>query len=272
MYRSSCESLRPRLRKIIARAGSLGADAPDLPRILMYHGVDDRGGRLSVTPREFEAHLDILVAGNIDVVGVSELHARFMKGDAAHAVALSFDDGFREMYDIVAPLLLSRNMGATFYVITDRLNGGIPNDSRRYMDADEVKRVHEIGFEIGGHTHTHPVLSRIDSERAADEIGICRRRLEKLLGQAPTSFAYPRGDYSLDHIEMVRSAGFANAVTVRPGSLMGNIPRFQLLRTEIAGGDDATTFRLKLAGGIDSWHRVVSAFGDIRRVVARRTP
>ncbi len=56
---------------------------------------------------------------------------------------------------------------------------------------------------------------------AKGEIADSRQRLEELLGQSVSLFAYPNGkrghDYEDAHVEMVRELGFDAAVSTNPG-------------------------------------------------------
>lgn len=51
----------------------------------------------------------------------------------------------------------------------------------------------DAGIAIGGHSASHPILTRCDDEVLAHEVRSCRERLTQLLGSAPRSFAYPGG-------------------------------------------------------------------------------
>lgn len=51
------------------------------------------------------------------------------------------------------------------------------------------------GFEIGNHTHTHPILDRCDDDTVAREIGSAHEILCEVLGAAPRLFAYPNGNW-----------------------------------------------------------------------------
>ena len=72
------------------------------------------------TPAQFEADLDILQA-NFKLVGYPELLAAFENNQPLHAGSayLSFDDGFRECYDIIRPILKRRGIPALFFLTTD---------------------------------------------------------------------------------------------------------------------------------------------------------
>jgi len=239
-------------RKAIAGLGSGLSTGPQLPRILMYHRVQPTPSRLAVSPDDFERHLDWLASEGLAVLTVSELVERAARQPDLRAVALSFDDGYREMATIVAPMLRRRRMRATFYVVTSCLGGD-------FMDPDQIRRLAAEGFEIGAHTHTHPTLTKVSHKTALHEIRTSRETLTDILGQPPKSFAYPRGRFTLDHVCIVDSLRFHNAVSVRPG-IVGNQPAYLALpRTEVAGGDDVQLLSLKLSGGLDQAHQAWQA-------------
>lgn len=91
------------------------------------------------------------------------------------------------------------------------------------------------GFEFGGHTKSHPILSRLQDQAARDEIEGGREELASILGCEIRHFAYPNGKYGADfekrHTTMVRDAGYQYAFTTDRGvsnalSDTSLIPRF----------------------------------------------
>lgn len=81
---------------------------------------------------------------------------------------------------------------------------------------DQVRVMKAHGIDFGGHTVTHPFLSKMRREQAAWEVSECKRRIEQEL-QAPVyDFAYPNGreeDIGEGNKELIRSAGYRAAVT-----------------------------------------------------------
>jgi peptidoglycan/xylan/chitin deacetylase (PgdA/CDA1 family) len=102
------------------------------------------------------------------------------------------------------------------------------------MNDRQVKRLRSMGMNIGAHTVTHPILTRIDSTRALQEIADSRDTLQELLGQPIRLFAYPNGmprrDYGDEHVAMVKRCGFHFAVTTAPGSASARSDPLQLPR------------------------------------------
>jgi peptidoglycan/xylan/chitin deacetylase (PgdA/CDA1 family) len=78
------------------------------------------------------------------------------------------------------------------------------------------------GVSIGAHTHTHPMLAKHDAGFAEEEIAGSRARIEAEFGIPVRHFAYPVGDQTSAgprDFALAAAAGFASAVTTRPGHL-----------------------------------------------------
>lgn len=102
------------------------------------------------------------------------------------------------------------------------------------MSGDQVRGLVEQGMAIGGHTMTHPILSRIDNATARREISAGKEKLQSITGESVDLFAYPNGqpgvDYDARHVEMVRAAGFMAAVSTHRGVAQRCSDLFQLPR------------------------------------------
>jgi peptidoglycan/xylan/chitin deacetylase (PgdA/CDA1 family) len=89
------------------------------------------------------------------------------------------------------------------------------------MHWDELREMAKAGMEIGSHSKTHPILSQVLEDRELHaEIHGSKEVIEKALGHAVTSFAYPVGKrFSFDArtINMVERAGYRFAVTYEAG-------------------------------------------------------
>lgn len=90
------------------------------------------------------------------------------------------------------------------------------------------------GFvDIGGHTHTHPILARCDTMTMRAEIATCRDRIRTEIGDLPQAFAYPNGnanDFTRETLLLVREAGFKAACTMVSGRIDDNTSPYQIPR------------------------------------------
>ena len=89
-----------------------------------------------------------------------------------------------------------------------------------WPEIDALSRRPEVTF--GAHTVSHPMLAKHPAEAARREIAEGRAILEARLGRPVRHLAYPVGDPGSAgprEFAMAREAGFATAVTTRPGQL-----------------------------------------------------
>ena len=62
-----------------------------------------------------------------------------------------------------------------------------------WMTWDMIREMRDSGMAIGGHTVTHPILSRMPRVKQNLEIAGCAAAIEQQLGQPMKLFSYPRG-------------------------------------------------------------------------------
>jgi peptidoglycan/xylan/chitin deacetylase (PgdA/CDA1 family) len=103
------------------------------------------------------------------------------------------------------------------------------------MTTAQVRALHDAGMSVGGHTVSHPILSRLDTATSSFEISEGRRVLQDICRAPIELFAYPNGrpgeDYGPEAVELVKQQGFKAAVstswgTARSGSDPFQLPRF----------------------------------------------
>lgn len=119
------------------------------------------------------------------------------------------------------------------------------------LDEAQVRELQRRGIEIGAHTVTHPILTRLDPEAARREIVESKRALEEMIGARVTAFAYPNGrpttDYGPTHVSLAAEAGFSVAVSTAWGAATRASDVFQLPR--IAPWDKrALRYAARIAG------------------------
>lgn len=123
---------------------------------------------------------------NFSVVSIEE------ETDTHEKLALlTFDDAPYGNSLTIADALEAEGLTAIFFV-----NG-------MYMEDDEgfevIKELHDRGFEIGNHTHTHLNLSEHPEDVQKEEIMKTNELIEKATGESPRFFRAPHGvmtDYS----------------------------------------------------------------------------
>jgi peptidoglycan/xylan/chitin deacetylase (PgdA/CDA1 family) len=143
--------------------------------------------------------------------------------------------------------------------LAELCGSALPDDLM--MTSAMVAQLANAGMDVGGHTHTHPILSSVDAAQAEQEIRSGRERLQAIIGSRVVSFAYPNGrpntDYTRRDASLVEKAGFSLAVTTAMGTNDTHSPRFELSR--LAPWDRTPTrFLLRLLQAY-GWRGAVAA-------------
>jgi peptidoglycan/xylan/chitin deacetylase (PgdA/CDA1 family) len=108
--------------------------------------------------------------------------------------------------------------------ILDLLVGEILGDEhevagRFYMNREQVRDLHQKGMVIGGHTVSHPVLSKLSREKQEREVKDCVACLADITGEPITTFCYPfggPGTYTTVTKTVLRDAGVSTCFIVQP--------------------------------------------------------
>ena len=222
----------------------------DRASILMYHSISDRKDYFSaVLPEIFNKQMAYLAAKKREVIPLAELVRRARAHEPlGGSVVLTFDDGYRDNYMTVFPLLKQYNFPATIFITTDFI--GNPE----YCSAEELREMHDSGFiSIEPHTLSHPKLAKLPRADAEREMCESRRVLQEILGTTPTLFAYPYGNFSDETVGLAREMGFAGAVTVEEGTIGPNADPLRLPRNSIDRSTIFEQFRGKVSRTID-WY------------------
>lgn len=113
-------------------------------------------------------------------------------------------------------------------------HAGIDKAEVQVMPEADIRSIHAKGFEIGAHTHFHPILSLTSELEAKREIGDARDWLSGVIGRPVNGFAYPNGkpgtDFLPSHVDLVKQCGYQYAVTTGWGRVGPKTSRFEIPR------------------------------------------
>ena len=288
------------------------------PVVLVFHGVTaEKPGHfcnhegLHLYRPIFERLME-LIANRYHPVSLSSI-VDWLEGRAvlpSRAVAVTFDDGYRNVLTEAAPILARFGIPATLFVATDfvfrreqlwpdrltsalyltkekqlslETNGGaenlplrddrekmaaeqklrsllknVPDDERRAMlerivaslavdegettrawpdhapiTPEELPRLFDYGVDVGSHTCTHAIVSRMRETQMEFELAESRRLIERATGRSCTLFSYPNGspaDFNVCARAAVIKAGYRAAVTTIKSEVAAMQDRFEIPR------------------------------------------
>ena len=225
-------------------------------RILMYHqvGAPHSGSTLNkwrVEEEDFHWQLDALLRRGYRGAALGEL-LEAPSAERRRAV-LTFDDGYRGVFERALPALLARGFSATVFVVADRIGGVNDWDGETpgepLLSADEIRALHAAGVEIGSHGATHRALTRLSDGELSRELVGSRDTLERIVGAPVTSFCYPFGDFDDRVVEATRAAGYRAATVSRGGISKDLSDPFRLKRISERGTNSRLDFTLALTRG-----------------------
>ena len=208
----------------IGRAAALtGAFARDFRSkmlIVTFHRVSDElpEDGLTCSSARFAAFCEFF-RRHFKVISLSEQVAGCRAGyDMGGTLSISFDDGYGDNALVAAPILHSRGLPATFFVMTGYIGtqNVAPWDREMsqppaWMDWDQLRALVAQGFEIGSHTDSHIDMGTADEQTVRAELEVSRGKLQQQLGTPIRLFAYPYGgreNITGPAVEAVRDAGF----------------------------------------------------------------
>jgi len=217
--------------------------------ILLYHQIDVPPAKrvpfrsMIVHPDAFRRQMAWLK--RLGYRGLSLRDAiPYLDGRKSGKVAvITFDDGFRNVYENALPILDEHGFTATNFFVPNQIGGqnawdvplgGTPAPC---MSVSQMRDWAAHGHEVGSHTLDHVHLLDVSPDEARRQISQSRDALQDLLGLPVTSFAYPYGDEDTRIRALVREAGYSHATTTerrkaRTGDDDFGLPRLTIRRND----------------------------------------
>lgn len=246
-------SVTRKVVKSVLAGADLILPRPPGPKILIYHQVGTELGReMEVSVEVFTQQLDWLQS-RFRVVTFDSAVDDWGADDAVDLVALTFDDGYRDLYEVAFPLLVDREIPFLVYLTTGPMTGAASmHPEAEPLSWEQVGEMTESGLvTVGAHTHSHPDLRNLTVSGIADELDRSDHLIATELGIHPEHFAYPFGFWSSRADPLVREryrtatvGGFSRS---RPDPDPYSLPRYPIQRS-----DGSFLFRARLRSGFRS--------------------
>ena len=241
-------------------------------RILSYHSIGDLDTPLTIKEKDFERHVAIL-SSTFSPVHLREI-VDYVTGRGRlpeDAVAITFDDGYRDNLTLALPILLKYQVPATIFVATGFVGSCIPlyTEMLPALSWTEIQEMNQSGVvEFGAHTRTHVRLSDVPAWVAKRAISDSKSDLEEHLGRPVQMFSYPQGRFNSAVIRILQEAGFRGACG-GAGMVHRLSSPYRLRRLQIEGGTSGNDLNGVLAK-VGNWP-VRLPLDAVRRAMDMRT-
>jgi peptidoglycan/xylan/chitin deacetylase (PgdA/CDA1 family) len=234
--------------------------------ILMYHSIKSmpKGTKmrgLHVPPKRFSLQMWLLKLFGYRCLSMSKLQPYLTGMKSGKVVGLTFDDGYKNNLTNALPILKKYGFSATCYIVSQNIGGinhwdinkGIPENPM--MNKEEIQSWISSGMEIGSHTQNHVLLSKINIDKAKNEIINSKADLEEEFNTNINHFCYPYGDYNDNIVSETKNAGYQTATTVNRGRACMGENLFTLHRVSITHHTLPHLFLLKVLGNYEDKYR-----------------
>lgn len=210
--------------------------------IFSYHSIAKDGWRFSIDPGIFREQIEALL-DRYQPLSLTEA-VEFLCGTRAirrPSFVLTFDDGYRDVLG-VKEFLAEKNIRPALFILSDtkHVDERELGTDRKFLDARDVRSLHDAGWEVGCHSATHGDFWSMSPERISEETVGAKKKLEGEFGFPIRYFAYPRGRYTDIAKKLLREAGYVAAFSMDDGLLSTKtdtfaVPRIGVDRTHSSG-------------------------------------
>jgi peptidoglycan/xylan/chitin deacetylase (PgdA/CDA1 family) len=224
--------------------------------ILCYHSVEPNWpSPLAVSPAAFAVHCSWL-ARNRHVLDLREAvswlseSGRLPRG----MTALTFDDGFRGVFEHAFPILMRHRLTATVFVVAETLEPGgrrvdwvddPPQFPLTTLSVEEIAEMQKGGIAFGSHSYGHRDLTTLSERECEDDLRHSRTLLEDILTCHIPFLAYPRGRHDEKVRRAAKRAGYTHAFALPDAPEMAG--PYAVPRAGVYPGNGVGALRVKTA-------------------------
>ncbi len=213
--------------------------------ILLYHRIAEgkAANRYEVSLEDFRLQMDFLRQNGYETITPLELAKVILKGGELplKPVIITFDDGYRSVFDLALPVLNQNGFKGVVYVITGYV--GAPT----YMNSEQLTVLFANGWEIGSHTVSHEDLVKNPSH-AYDQMVGSKLYLENLLGVRELTVAYPYGKADENITRRAARYGYSAGMGLGVSNIHSIETLYFLSRQEIKSDCDLDCFERIVTG------------------------
>jgi len=186
-----------------------------MTEILTYHSISDNSqDAWATSPSIFESEMRWLAEQGYKGISLRQFYENAGQGKV---VVLTFDDGYKDFFDTVVPILNALNFSATVFILAG-LIGSLACWRKKELQSSVLLNWNDIhgaidaGYEIGSHGLYHPNYFHLSPGGLKQEIAGSKRIIEENIKAPITSFAYPYNLHNEQIVRIVKEAGYKYAV------------------------------------------------------------
>lgn len=169
-------------------------------------------------------------------------------------VIITFDDGFRSVYDYAAPVLEECGFQAVLFLAPKYIEENHPY----YMTWQQLQTLMDQGAaEVGAHTYSHIDVRSVSEAALKEEITACDSSILAHLGVRPAAFCFPYGTFKQDSLKTLRGNGYRYLVASFFGRTRANKMHRRLVQRIGISDTDSMEMFIRKVSGKESYRGIV---------------
>lgn len=212
--------------------------AASLP-VLTFHALDDQPSVISFPTPLFRRAIARLHESGFHTLDLLEAIDCLQRGVALpqRSVVITFDDGYRSVYEEAFPVLERYGMCATVFLTVGEQTSTEPArrlpslHGRPMLSWREIREMRSAAITFGAHTLTHVDLTQAPLDRVEVEICQSKAIIESAMSAPVASFAYPYGRFDRHSVAVARQH-FACACSDKLGLVSPDSDPYTLERVD----------------------------------------
>jgi peptidoglycan/xylan/chitin deacetylase (PgdA/CDA1 family) len=130
---------------------------------------------------------------------------------------ITFDDGNESDYEIAFPCLLSNNLTAKFFIVTDWVG------KRGYLSWSQIREMSSHKMIIGSHGHSHLKMTDLSIHEVIQEFDRSKKILEDRIGNEVYNFSFPFGSHNKNTCHIGIKSGYRKIYCSNHGIYRGDL-------------------------------------------------
>jgi peptidoglycan/xylan/chitin deacetylase (PgdA/CDA1 family) len=216
---------------------------------LLYHKIDLPTADVKIrgaftAPQKFERQVAYLKRKGYEFYTAPELIEFYLANGEfpPKAIAITFDDGWKDNYREAFPILKKYGAKATIFLVTscigettDRVTAD-GEGPREHLSEKDIREMSDAGIAFASHSANHKLFHQIGEPEIEFEVNESKKFIENLTQKDCTVFAYPAGFFTDFAKAAIKRAGYDAAFSTCYGA-ENDFDIYSLNRVEILRRD-----------------------------------
>ncbi len=201
--------------------------------IFVYHRfADTKHKSANTTIKELEKEFTYFKENGYTVVPLQKIVDKLNNKQTIPDkwIALTIDDAYKSFYEHGLEVFKKYKYPFTLYVYTEATNRNFGD----FMSWEQIKEASKYGT-IGLHSYSHPHLLNLSAKEVYNDTNKAYKLFIKKMGYAPTSYAYPYGEYNLKIQYQLRKFNFQAILNQNTGSITSKTKTYDIPRIALVG-------------------------------------